>query len=213
MFISLLLKGLLIGFLVSMPIGPIGVMVIQRTANRNFKSGFFSGLGVAFTDSNWAILAGFSVSYIITFLQTYQLYIQIIGAVLLIALGLNIFLSHPVTEWKKMRRKGTSPMEMFLTSVGISLSNPLAILTYIAIFASAHVVFDITNLWEPAFFVSGFFIGATLWWTTLAFTINQFRHKFNLRILWWFNKVSGSLIMLLVVATSIFVMVKGNPLL
>ena len=68
MFIGLFFKGLLTGFLVSFPVGPMAIMVIQRTANRNFKAGFYSGLGIATTDLIWITLAGFSVSYIISFI-------------------------------------------------------------------------------------------------------------------------------------------------
>jgi threonine/homoserine/homoserine lactone efflux protein len=213
MFINLFLKGILTGFLVSLPIGPLAVLVIQRTANRNFKSGIYSGLGVAFTDSIWAIFAGFSVSFIITFLQTYQLYIQIVGALLLFLLGLNIFYSHPVDAWKKMRKKGTNSFEMFITGVGVAFSNPLTVLAYIAIFASTKIVFNINNISEPVSFVSGFYIGASVWWLILTFVINLFRHRFNLRILWWFNKISGSMIMAFVVVTTIYILIKGNPVL
>jgi threonine/homoserine/homoserine lactone efflux protein len=211
MLINLFLKGLLTGFLVSLPIGPLAVLVIQRTANRNFKSGIYSGLGVAFTDSIWAIMAGFSVSFIITFLQTYQLYIQVVGALLLFLLGLNIFRSHPVDAWKKMRRKGTKSFEMFITAVGVAFSNPLTVLAYIAIFASTHIVFSINDFSEPVSFVSGFYIGAATWWLLLTATIDFFRHRFNLRILWWFNKISGSMIMAFVVITTVYILIKGNP--
>jgi threonine/homoserine/homoserine lactone efflux protein len=213
MFINLFLKGLLTGFLVSVPVGPIAVMVIQRTASRNLKSGLYSGLGVAIIDSVWAIVAGFSVSFIITFLQTYKLYIQIIGAILLFLLGLNIFLSHPVNDWKKMRRKGSNLLQMFFSSVGIALSNPMPVLSYIAIFASFRIIFNVNEMIEPVSFISGFFIGAFIWWTILTSSINLFRHRFNLRILWWFNKISGSLIMAFVMALTIYVLVKGNPVL
>lgn len=213
MFIDLFLRGLFTGFLVSLPLGPLGVMVIQRTANFNFKSGFFSGLGVAMTDVIWALIAGFSVSFIISFLETYQIYIQIIGAVLLFLLGLNIFYSHPVTAWKKMRKKGTNSFEMFITGMGIAFSNPLTVLAYIALFASIHIVFSIHDYVEPVSFLSGFYFGSACWWLILTTAISLIRHKFNLRILWWFNKISGSMIMLFVVATTVYILIKGNPIL
>jgi threonine/homoserine/homoserine lactone efflux protein len=211
MFIDLFLRGLITGFLISLPIGPLGVLVIQRTANLNFKAGFSSGLGVATTDTIWALLAGFSVSFIISFLETYQLYIQILGAVLLFLLGLNIFFSHPKTAWKKMRRKGTNSFEMYITGVGISFSNPLTVLAYIAIFAGLHIVFSIHDIAEPVSFMSGFYIGAACWWLILTTAISLIRHKFNLRILWWFNKISGSAIMLFVIASTIYILIKGSP--
>jgi threonine/homoserine/homoserine lactone efflux protein len=211
MFIGLFFKGLLTGFLVSLPIGPMAVLVIQRTVNRNLKSGFSSGLGVASTDTIWVTIAGFSVSYIITFLETYQIYFQIFGAVLLFLLGLNIFLSHPLKSLKEFKRKGTSPFQSFITGMAISLSNPLTVLAYIAILASTHIVFYISDFFEPLSFVSGFFIGASCWWFLLTNVINLFRHRFNLRILWWFNKISGSLIMLFILVTTVYILINGNP--
>jgi len=211
MFIDLFIKGLITGFLISLPIGPLGVLVIQRTANFNFKAGFSSGLGVATTDTIWALLAGFSVSFIISFLETYQLYIQIIGAVLLFLLGLNIFFSHPKTAAKRMKRRGTKSFEMYITGVGLSFSNPLTVLAYIAIFAGLHIVFSIHDIVEPVSFISGFYIGAASWWLILTTSISLIRHKFNLRILWWFNKISGSAIMLFVLVTTVYVLIKGSP--
>jgi threonine/homoserine/homoserine lactone efflux protein len=211
MYVGLFFKGLLTGFLVSLPIGPMAVFVIQRTVNRNFKSGFLSGLGVATTDSIWIILAGFSVSYIITFLETYQLYIQIIGAILLFMLGLNIFFSHPMKSLREFKRKGTNPLQCYLTGMAITFSNPLTILAYIAILASTHIVFNINDMLEPVSFVSGFFFGASCWWFIITNILNLFRHRFNLRVLWWFNKISGALIMLFIVITTIYILFKGNP--
>jgi threonine/homoserine/homoserine lactone efflux protein len=211
MAIGLIFKGLLTGFLVSLPMGPLAVLVIQRTANRNFKSGFITGLGVATTDSIWAILAGFSISFIITFLQQHQSIIQIIGALLLTVLGLKIFLSHPINSLKKFRRKGSTPIQDYFTGMGVAFSNPLNVLAYIAIFASAKIVFNIQFISEPFLFIIGFFVGASTWWLTITSLINRFRHKFNLRVLWWFNKISGGLIILFVVITTAYVLINGNP--
>jgi threonine/homoserine/homoserine lactone efflux protein len=211
MFLGLFLKGLLTGFLVSLPIGPMAVLVIQRTVNRNLKSGFFSGLGVASTDTIWITIAGFSVSYIITFLETYQFYFQIIGAVLLFLLGLNIFLSHPIKSFKEFKRKGNNLFQCYFTGMAFSLSNPLTVLAYIALLAGTHIVFSITDILEPVSFISGFFAGASCWWLLLTNIINLFRHHFNLRILWWFNKISGSLIMLFILLTTIYILINGNP--
>jgi threonine/homoserine/homoserine lactone efflux protein len=211
MLVDLLLKGLLIGFMVSLPIGPMGILVIQRTANANFKSGFFAGVGVALSDIVWASLAGFSVSFIISYIRTYQSYVQIFGGIVLLILGLSIFFSHPANEIEKYKRKGTNAFQSFITSLLIALSNPTVALTYIAIFAGTNTVLTLENPFEFISFIGGFFLGALGWWTVLSFVIDHFRHHLNLRILWWFNKISGSLIILLVVVSAIIILVKGNP--
>ncbi|HNW51559.1 MAG TPA: LysE family transporter [Prolixibacteraceae bacterium] len=201
------------GFFISVPIGPMGILVIQRTVNRNLKSGIFTGLGIASTDAIWILVAGFSVSYIVTFIETYQSYIQIVGAVILFLLGLNIFMSHPIKAMKETKRKGSSPFQCYITAMALSFSNPLVILAYIALLASTKIVFNINDMIEPAIFVSAFFLGGLCWWLTLAFSINLFRHRFNLRVLWWFNKISGALIMFFIIVSTIYVLIKGNPIL
>lgn len=211
MLIDLLLKGLLMGVLVSLPLGPMAILVIQRTANRDFKSGFYSGLGIAFTDSIWALVAGFSVSYIITFLKAHQSIIQTIGAIVLFLLGVYIFRSHPITAIRKFRRKGTSPVQCFVTAMLFALSNPAVILAYIAVFASANIMFNINHLASPLVFTLGFLLGGASWWTIITYGINRFRHHFNLRILWWFNKISGVVIMLFVIVGMLLILIKGNP--
>ena len=211
MLINLLLKGLFIGFIVSLPIGPMGVLIIQRTANANFKSGFFTGVGVALSDIVWATLAGFSVSFIISYIRTYQSYVQIFGGIVLIILGLSIFFSHPANDIEKYKRKGTNGFQSLISALLIALSNPTIALTYIAIFAGTNTTFSIENPFGYVSFICGFFMGALGWWTALTITINHFRHHLNLRVLWWFNKISGSLIILIVLVSTIVILVKGNP--
>lgn len=211
MLLQLFIKGFITGLLVSLPLGPMAILVIQRTANRDFKSGFYSGLGLATTDSFWALIAGFSVSYIISFLREHQSIIQIIGAVVLFILGLYIFNSHPLDAIKKYKRKGTSPFQCFASTFLIALSNPLVILAYIAVFAGTNVVFDVHHLASPFIFTFGFLLGAFSWWLIIVTTVNHFRHHLNLRILWWFNKISGSMVMLFVLVSTILVLIHGNP--
>lgn len=211
MVVNLLIKGLLTGMLVSLPIGPMAVLVIQRTANRDFKSGVYSGLGIALTDSIWALIAGFSVSYIINFLRHHQSIIQLIGAVALFSLGLYIFFSNPLVAVRKYKRKGTSPSRCLFSAMAIAFSNPIMILTYIIVFASTKIVFDIYHLGSPFIFVAGFLMGAMTWWTLISYLIDKFRHHFSLVVLWWFNKISGTFIMAFVVVLVITVLIRGNP--
>jgi threonine/homoserine/homoserine lactone efflux protein len=211
MFVDLYFKGLLTGLILSLPFGPMGILVIQRTANRDFKSGYFSAMGVAITDSTWALIAGFSVSYIITFLREHQTVIQLIGASAVFLLGLYIFNSHPLKAIRKNRIKATSPTRYFFASIAFALSNPAMVLAYIVVFAGFNIVFDIYHLSSPIFFIAGFLTGAMSWWTLIVYLVDRFRHHFNLHILWWFNKIAGIFIMLFVVVSMIWVLTKGNP--
>lgn len=211
MLTDLFFRGLITGFIVSLPIGPMGIMVIQRTVNRDFKSGMYAGMGVAITDSIWALIAGFSVTYIIAFLRDHQSAIQIIGAIAVFSLGLYIFNSNPVKAIRKNKIKATRPVMYLISSMAIAFSNPVMILAYIVVFASANIIFDIHHLFSPFVFVSGFLLGAMVWWVTISYVINRFRHHFNLRLLWWFNKIAGAFIMLFVVVTIVILIIRGNP--
>ncbi|MCF8363516.1 MAG: LysE family transporter, partial [Prolixibacteraceae bacterium] len=204
-------KGLLVGLIASSPFGAMAVLVVQRTANRNLKSGFYTGLGIAITDTIWALIAGFSVSFVIEFLREHQMIIQVIGALVLLALGIHIFMSHPLKTIKRYKQKGTSPLQCMFSSMLIALSNPLVVLAYIAVFASVNIIFNIHHLWSPTVFAFAFFIGAVTWWLFLTNLVNYFRHHFNLRILWWFNKISGVAIMIFVLVSTIIVLVSGSP--
>jgi threonine/homoserine/homoserine lactone efflux protein len=211
MHLEFLFKGLVTGLLVSLPLGPLAVLTIQRTANKDFKSGIDTGLGIALADTIWALLAGFSLSYIITFLRDHQTTLQIIGAIVLFFLGLSIFNSHPAHAIRKYKRQGANPFQCFGSAVLIAFSNPLVVLAYIAVFASTNIVFDIHQPSTPLLFALGFLMGSLSWWTIIVTTVTRFRHHFNLRILWWFNKISGVLIIFFVLITTIIFLVKGNP--
>ena len=212
MLLHLFGQGMIMGLLVSLPLGPMAVLVIQRTANRDFRSGFYTGMGIATSDTLWALLAGFSVSFLISFLEEHQVTIQITGAIILFLLGFYIFKSHPLEALRKFKRKGTNPLQCYFSATLISLSNPLVVLAYIAVFASLNLVFNIHHLLTPISFSTGFFLGAMIWWSTITIVVTRFKHHFNLRILWWFNKISGVAIMLFIVVTTIVVLIKGNSL-
>ncbi|MDA3817432.1 MAG: LysE family transporter, partial [Prolixibacteraceae bacterium] len=153
----------------------------------------------------------FSVSFVIEFLREHQMIIQMIGAIVLLALGIHIFMSHPLKSIKRFKQKGTTPLQCLFSSMLIALSNPLVVLAYIAVFASVNIIFNIHHLWSPTVFSLGFFIGAVTWWFIITNAINYFRHHFNLRILWWFNKVSGVAIMIFVLVSTVIVLFNGSP--
>ena len=198
MFGTLFLKGMLIGMMVSIPLGPIGLFIIQKTVNKNRLAGIMSGLGVALADTVYAVIAGFSLTYILEFIREYELVFQIFAAIVLVILGLTIYFKNPVSEIRKFRRKGNSYFQDFAFTFLISLSNPVAVFIFIAVLTGSGVVLSISRPYEAMFIIAGIFSGASLWWILLAGGIGFFRHKFNLRVLWWFNKIAGIAILIIV---------------
>ncbi len=162
-----------------------------------------SGLGVALSDTFYAIIAGFSLTYVINILKQYQLFFQIFGALALIGLGLHIFFKNPVKEVRKFRRGRSNYFHDFLFSFLVTFSNPLVALVFLAVFTGSGVVLSISEPYQSFFIVLGIFMGCCLWWFSLTTLVGYFRHRFNLRVLWWFNKIAGVLIVVFVVATVI----------
>lgn len=206
-----LLKGLIIGILISMPLGPIAIMIIQRTVNKSLKSGIVSALGATTGDVIYAIIAGFSLSYIISFIREYQTFFQFFGASVLFILGIYVFRKNPTKSLRKFRRQGTKYYQDFFSTLLIVLSNLLIVLFYIAIFAGVGITFSFNHFAETCQIILGFALGCIAWWFLLTSIINMMRHKLNLHILWWFNKISGVIIMVFAVSTAVLFLIKGNP--
>ncbi|MGQ7871444.1 LysE family translocator [Sunxiuqinia sp. sy24] len=199
MFFNLFLTGLIIGVAVSIPLGPIGVLIIQRTVNKDRVAGFLSGMGAATSDAIYAIVAGFSLTWLIDFIRQYQLTFQTVGALIIFLLGVHIFLKNPVKDIRKMRKKGSSYLQDFVSTFLITFPNPLVIFVFLAVFASSGIVLNIARPYQSFFIVFGVFSGACAWWLFLTGLVSLFKHRFNLRLLWWFNKIAGVLIWIFVI--------------
>ncbi len=211
MILKYIIDGIIIGFSASVPLGPIGVLCIQRTLNKGRLAGFFSGLGAAFSDTIYAIIAGFSLSFIVSFIEQQLLYIQIFGAAILILLGIRIFYSNPAKQLRKQRRGKGNLFQDFVSTFLITISNPLAIFLFLAFFASFGAVKKGDNYFNHLLLITGVMSGASLWWFILTSVVNLFRSKINLRRLWWLNKIAGATIVVLVVIAFVFFLID-NPM-
>lgn len=198
MDLKYIIDGIIIGISASIPLGPIGVLVIQRTLNKGRMSGFVSGLGAALSDTIYAIIAGFSLSFIVGFIETQMLWIQIVGACVLIGLGLKIFFTNPAVQLRKQKKRSTSLLQDLISTFILTITNPLAVFLFLAFFASFRVVDAQQTLYDRFLLISGVLIGASFWWFTLSSLINLLRSKINLRRLFWLNKIAGSVIVILV---------------
>jgi threonine/homoserine/homoserine lactone efflux protein len=204
MLIPFFIKGIIIGLAVSVPLGPIGVLIIQRTVNKDKTSGFLTGLGASLSDVFYAVVAGFSITYIIDFIRLHQLTFHILGALIVFFLGVYIFRKNPVHDLRKYKRKGCTYFQDMLSTFLITFPNPLVVFIFLAVFASSGIAFHADQPYQAFSLVLGIFTGASSWWLTLTNLVSSFRHKFSLRVLWWVNKISGALIMILVLVSFIF---------
>jgi threonine/homoserine/homoserine lactone efflux protein len=190
----LLIKGLIMGLLVSAPLGPVGVMCIQRTLNRGVKSGFISGVGAASADSFYAIIAVLGLGFVIDFIKTEKYWIQLIGALLILLFAVKIFYTNPAVEFRNNRNKKSKPLEEFLSVFFVTLSNPSVFFAFIAFFAWFNVVSEEAGYLSAILLVGGIFTGALSWWYILSAMINKYRRKISLKNIWWLNKIMGVIV-------------------
>lgn len=188
----LFLNGLVFGILVSIPMGPIGVVCVQRTLQKGRLSGFISGLGAAIADTFFATIAGFGIGFFVSFFNKNHFILMIFGGVLLIVLGAKLFFSKTI---KQLRAKKTSTTYLgdFVSVFLLTLTNPITIIFFGGVFASSGILEQ--GLYNISFVTLGIFAGALFWWFLLTTLVNFFRDRFRLRILFWINKGAGIMIM------------------
>jgi len=203
------IKSIIVGFSVSVPLGPIGVLCIQRTINKGQLSGFFSGFGAALSDTVYAIIAGFGLTYVISFIEKHQLFFQLIGAVVLIMFGISTFSTNPIKQLRKQRQKGNNIFSDIISTFFITISNPLALFVFIAVFAGFGLVNNLSDFKTNVIVILGILTGASLWWYFLTTIVNLFRRKINLRRLWWLNKIAGGIIILFSIVAIIALIVTN----
>jgi len=203
--VEFLIKGIIVGILASIPLGPVGVLCIQRTINKGRISGIFSGMGAATVDAFFALVAALGLTYIINFIEEQHFYIQLIGGAVLIFLGAKIFYTNPIQQIRRHRKKKNKLIEDYLSVLFLTISNPLAIFLFVAAFAGFGIVSSQGHSVKSYMVIGGVFVGAMLWWFILTFFIDLFRKKFRLKQLWWINKIAGLLIVVFGVAAMLSV--------
>ena len=208
MVVEFIIKGLIIGFLASIPLGPVGVLCIQRTINKGRIHGVVSGMGAATIDSFFALVAALGLTYIINFIEEQHFFIQLIGGGILIFLGAKIFNTNPIKQIRRHRRKKNKLIEDYFSILFLTLSNPLAVFLFVAAFAGIGIVSNESSSFNSMLVVVGVFSGAMVWWSSLTFFVDLFRKKFRLKQLWWINKIAGILIIVFGIAAMISVFFK-----
>ena len=197
MELNLLIRGLIIGLVISIPIGPLGILCIQRTINKGRTSGFLSGMGIATADTIFALIAGLGISFIINFLKEQQLNFQILGGIVIISLGIKIFFANPIKQFRMRRKQKGNLFEDFFSVLLLALSNPITALVFVSLFAGLNLFGDPENHFNAITVIGGIFIGTTFSWFILSTVINMFRSRFRLRRLFWLNRITGGIIFLI----------------
>lgn len=192
MDVSFLLQGIVIGFSIAAPVGPIGVLCIRRTLAEGRLAGLFSGLGAASADAVYGLIAAFGLTFVSSFLVS-GVWLRLIGGIFLCYLGFKTFLTKPAQEAAKAKSYGL--FGAYASTFFLTLTNPLTILSFATIFAGLDIASKNGSYVAAGVLVLGVFLGSALWWLCLCGGINWFRTSFNLRGLKWVNRIAGVIIM------------------
>lgn len=195
--IDLLLKGALIGLLISVPMGPIGMLCVQRTINRGRKYGIITGLGASTSDIVYLIIALFFVSFVVDFITQYQALIQIIVSTIVIGFGWFIFRSNPSTHPVPQQQANQSMLSDYFTAFILTLSNPLILFVLIALIARFEFLDEHTSFFNHLVGIGSVFAGAFIWWNILTFLVSHFKSRLSYSGLKLMNKTVGIIIALI----------------
>lgn len=190
---SFFLRGLLIGFSIAAPVGPIGILCIRRTLTAGRLTGFLSGLGAATADGIYGCIAGFGLTFVSSVLIGQLFWLRLIGGLFLCYLGIKTILSKPAEEAAHANSQGL--WGAYLSTVFLTLTNPATILSFVAVFAGLGLAASSGNYWSASILVAGVFLGSALWWLLLSGGISLLRSKFNPRRLRWLNRISGLILL------------------
>lgn len=187
------IKGLLLGFAIAAPVGPIGILCIRRTLQYGRFSGLFSGFGAATADTIYGCIAAFSLTLVSDFLITYKLWFHFLGGIFLIALGTKTFYADSIDD-EDSKVSHRSLLSDYFSTLFLTLSNPLTIFSFIAVFAALGLVNVSDKFIDAASVVVGIFSGSSLWWLLLSEGMTLFRRKVTNKTMTWINRTSGIII-------------------
>lgn len=191
-------KGILIGIMASAPMGPVGVLCIQRTLNKGRWYGFITGIAASVSDIIYALFTGFGMSFVMNFInnERNRFLLQISGSVLLLIFGIYCYRSNPTKKMhKSVKRSKGSLVHNAITAFLVTLSNPLIIFLFIFLFAQFAFVVPNRPI-EMAVGYTSIVGGAVLWWFGLTWLIDKVRGKFDDNGILLINKIVGCIVMI-----------------
>jgi len=192
MLAGLFLQGSIIGFSMAVPVGPVGMLCIQHSLKRGLVAGVIAGLGAALADAIYGGMAGFGVSLLTHVMTRYQIWFQLIGAVMLSFIGIKIFKSHP--SEKKAAEPSFSSGRIFFSTFALTLTNPLTLVCFAAVFTSFGITPSDEEILPGLILTLGVLIGAAIWWIFLSMTVAFIGKKYRLASIPFFNRISGGVL-------------------
>jgi threonine/homoserine/homoserine lactone efflux protein len=205
--LAILLRGFVIGISIAAPVGPIGVLCIRRTLSDGRLSGLLSGLGAATADVVYGAIAAFGLSVIMDALIGQAVWLKLIGGLFLLYLGIKTLFSKPAEE--AARAKGSGLLSAYLSTFFLTITNPMTILSFIAIFAGLSTPQNQSA--SPMLLVAGVFAGSAAWWLALSFGVSLMRERVTPNWMLWINRLSGMVIILFGIYSLISIFLTTEP--
>lgn len=195
--VDLVFKGMLIGMIASAPMGPVGVLCVQRTLNKGRWYGFITGVGAAVSDIIYAAITGFGMAFVMDIINndTNKFYLQIIGSIILLSFGIYTWRSDPTKNIHQSGKQHGSMTHNAITAFLVTFSNPLIIFLFMGLFAQfAFVIPD-----RPFEMIVGFASivgGALVWWYGLTWLIDKVRGIFDSSGIRIINQIIGAIVII-----------------
>jgi threonine/homoserine/homoserine lactone efflux protein len=190
--LGFLLKGLLLGFSIAAPVGPIGVLCIRRTLSQGRASGLVSGLGAATADALYGCVAGFGLTLVSSLILGLRPWLSLVGGGFLCYLGMRTALSHPAQG--TATAQGSGLLLSYASTLVLTLTNPMTILSFAATFAGLGVA-QVGDYGAAGSLVLGVFLGSAAWWLLLSTGVGLFQRRIGDRFMLWLNRVSGAVLL------------------
>lgn len=190
MGIELFARGLVVGFAIAAPVGPIGMLVIRRTLAEGRLLGLLTGMGAAAADSLYGCVGAFGLTFISSLLMGYAFWTKLLGGLFLVYLGISTFRAKAKEEIRGASRVRYATA--FLSTLALTLTNPVTILSFMAVFAGLGLGTKAGDYGAAGIVVAGVFIGSALWWLLLSGGVALIRNKLTTGTMQWIDYGSGT---------------------
>jgi threonine/homoserine/homoserine lactone efflux protein len=209
---EMIVKGAIIGIVVSAPMGPTGVLCIQRTLNKGRWYGFATGCGAALSDIIYAIITGYGMSFVVDYIEDPHLlfWMKLVGCALLFIFGIYTFHSNPAGEIRNVSHNKGSLVTTFITGFSTTFLNPGIVFLFLAMFGQFTFIVPDNPIPQIAGYIF-IVIGALLWWFVLSWLVDKVRNRFEERGLWIINRVIGVIVMIVSAVVAIWTL-TGNSI-
>jgi threonine/homoserine/homoserine lactone efflux protein len=186
-----LVKGIVVGIVIALPVGPVGVLCVRRTLFQGPSFGFVSGLGAATADTVFGVIAGFGLTIVRDFLLRFQDWFGAAGGIFLLYVGIKALLTAGEAEPEPVDDEAL--FAAYVSTFALTITNPITILAFAAIFAAVGVSEE-GGFLDTGVLVAGVFVGSLLWWLGLSFGIAGLRRAAGTVRLSWLNRISGGIL-------------------